>query len=156
MISPGITFNQRRYRLRVLPHRGWPMMIGVIDIFFLSMLFVALSSQSAKVSGISIDLPHVPGAQISRVEKYVVSLTRNSAGECQIFFQDAPSSFEQLAAGLSQLQSDAKVTQIIVRADRGVPYEEVVRIINLAQNAGIASFLAVVSDSGKQDTRFDQ
>lgn len=157
MNSPQFFFDRRRYRVHASPHRGWPMTVALIDIFFLAMLFVVLSSQSTKLSGVRVDLPHVPNAQVSQVEKYVVSLTSNAvAGEYQLFFQDRPVSSDQLAAELSQLKNNSKDPQLIVRADREIPYEIVVNVVNMAQSAGIPSFLAVVSRSEKRETRFNQ
>lgn len=150
-------WNHRRYRIRAVPHRGWPTTVALIDIFFLTMLFIALSSQSTKLSGVTVDLPCISNAQISQVEKYVVSLTYNQTDASrQIFFQDRPVSSSQLAAELSQLKSSAKEPQIIIRADREIPYETVVDVINMAQSVGIPSFLAVVPRPEKAETRFDQ
>ncbi|MCQ2377655.1 MAG: biopolymer transporter ExbD [Victivallaceae bacterium] len=150
-------FGGRRYRIRRVPRQGWPHATALIDIFFLGMLFLTISSKTTRLSGIRIDLPREKKATVTQIERYVISLAATPGEEkVRIYFQDHPVDSRKLAEALSQLKSLSRNATVIIRADRAIPYEKVLDVINLSQSAGVASFLAVDPREERSETRFDQ
>ena len=147
MSSPK--FGERRYRTRLKYFSGWAELTALADILFLSLLFFALTSNFVRVSGIKIALPQMNTRTVAALERFVVSLAPpapDSDAKMNIYFREKRCrDIDELRQQLSQLheKSSSKHTSVIIRADRSIPFEEVVKVMDAAKNAQLACFIAV-------------
>ena len=138
-------FGERRYRTRLGHYSGWPALTALVDILFLALVFFAMAGSFARVSGIAIALPSVNTRSAAALERFVISLAPAAPGapeKMHIFFREKRCrNLDELRELLSELPGRSRV---IIRADRNLAYEEVVKVMEAAKSAGVPScFIAV-------------
>lgn len=120
---------QPKYRLR---HGPVPV-IALVNVALLFMLFLVWGSQVVMQPGLLIQLPvaaFVSGAPYGQI---VVTVTQ----EGQVFFRDERTPLDRLGSALSQAARQNKELSLTIEADARVPYETIVRVMNMAATAGI-------------------
>ncbi len=158
MNEPNIQLGHRRYRPKLQAKHGWPVLTALIDLLFLLMMIIALSLGSIKLSGIAVELPRFNIGKPEKMDKFVLSLVKAAdSGELRIYFQDNLMTKNQLAEELQKLKQPNRRRAIIIRADRSVPFDDVVAVMAVAENAGLSSFLATApAEEAPREARFDQ
>ena len=116
-------------------HFGWLGVISMIDVVFLLIFFVLLSSNFILQPGISVALPVSRFTLGPQINPQIISITGGAAPA--IFFRDQKVSFEQLGPLLEAAKADGR--PVIIKADRLTPYELVVAVSNAALEHGITS-----------------
>jgi biopolymer transport protein ExbD len=114
---------------------GWIVLIALVDVAFLLLFFMLLSSNFILQQGISISAPFsrfTLGPQISR---QIISITGGAVPA--IYFQDQRVSIEQLGPLLDAAKR--RDQSIIIKADRSASYETVAAVANAALEHGISS-----------------
>lgn len=140
---------------RLTIFHGRPDLTPLIDVLFLLLIFVMLGSSFVKVSGVNVELPEVDSERSQSIEKFVVSVDRHS----NIYFKDAPMSWESLKERLVDVSSASENATIILRSDSNTPFGVVARVMALAEEAGLNVFVATVPhgrDKGKKSTYVDE
>lgn len=100
---------------------------GMSDIIFLLLLFFMLTSTLVQPTALKLLLPK-GSAQTSARPMTTVSITK----DLQYFLEDQPINLENLEAALqSKLGADPEI-YISLHADRSVPIEYVVNVMNIA------------------------
>lgn len=100
---------------------------GMSDIIFLLLLFFMLTSTLVQPTALKLLLPK-GSAQTSARPMTTVSITK----DLQYFMEDQPISIENLETALqTKLGSDPEI-YISLHADRSVPVEYVVEVMNIA------------------------
>jgi len=147
---------RHRYQTKLRALHGWPEMVAAIDLFFLILLFLVVSSSVVRVSGISVELPRLKATNSADMGKFIVTITPPPAPDrdCQFYFQDKPLTAEALRQQLSLLH-DRKTQGIIIRADKRVPFEVVAEVMTIAESARLNSFIAVIPPSSNTETHFE-
>lgn len=122
----------------MMPHRKraaygvQPPLTSLIDIVFMLLIFFLLTTNFITDESIRIQLPRAR-ASAPQVEKI---LTVQVDSEGRVFLDsrllDGPALFRELKTRLAD--SDKKA--VTVRADRAVPLEKVVRVMDTAKAAG--------------------
>jgi len=109
----------------------------LIDIIFLLLIFFMLTSHFEIISGIDIRLPDISekGRDLSD-DTIVVVLDK--AGNC--YLQEEKVSLKDLHLRLQQMTKKQKI-RLMLQADRDVRHGLVVRIMDLANNAGVNSIV---------------
>lgn len=130
----------------------------IIDVVFLLLIFLALSSSFVFHPGLPVDihLPQVESAHMHATEKIVVVLTRTG----EIYLNDTPVqwtdlekyltdvAFERKAVTLRRMnQADEalppeRAPKVLLRADSSVPYGRVVQIMAMARSLNLGVYLA--------------
>jgi len=151
--------GQRRYRTRLKTMSGWPDLTALVDILFLALLFFALASRVVQVSGISVALPQVKAQNTVSLERFVISITPPEPGgdpRGTIYFRDRrfPDA-KSLRNELAALHNSSKKASVVIRADRGVPFETVAEVMATAEEAGMPSFIAVIPPENTPSTTFE-
>jgi len=95
-------------------------------------------------SSLRLDLPRAEGTQPTDAPKFV-TVGIDAGG--RIFFNDQPVTAEQLALRLAEAARQAPDTEVQLRADRAVPYGQVVQVMGAAQKAGL-SRIGFVAEPG--------
>jgi len=135
-------------KLSLKPFHGRPDLTAFVNLLFLLLIFVMLSSSFVKVSGIKVDLPAVESQRSLSVERVVITVDRNS----QIFFKISPITFDGLKQKLGDLSSSSENPTVILRADVKTPFGTVAKILSLAEEARVNVFIATAPPDIKGET----
>ena len=154
MNNPSI--GDRRYEPRLRPKSGWPELTALIDVMFLVMLFLFLSSSFVRVSGIRVNPPRVRPSSVADLEKFVVTIARNSEGGRLLYFNDRPVTLESLKQQFNEVHGRSRNATIIILADQGVTLEQSAEVMALAEAAELASFLVTSAPDTRPETVFGQ
>jgi biopolymer transport protein ExbD len=114
---------------------GWLIGIALVDVVFLLMFFLLLSSNFILQPGISVSLPFSRFTLGPQTNQQIISITGGAAPA--IYFRDQRTSLEQLGPLLDEAKREGR--SIIIKADRLTPYELVVSVTNAALDHGITS-----------------
>ena len=109
-----------------------PGMTAMIDIIFLLLLFFVLSSSFIVQPGIKINLPRT----ISTEQPIRKDLILIVARDRRIFLNNKQVSLEALWGRLIEELKFQRQGTLVLRADRDVPHGFVVRIMDVAKQAG--------------------
>jgi biopolymer transport protein ExbD len=114
---------------------GWLVLFPVVDIAFLLMFFLLLSSNFILQPGISLSLPFSRFSLGPQVNQQIISITGGAVPA--IYFRDQKINLEQLGPLLDAAKRENR--SIIIKADRSTPYETVIAVSNAALEHGISS-----------------
>lgn len=114
---------------------GWLAAIPLLDVTFLLIFFLLLSSNFILQPGISVSVPLSRFALGPQINPQIISITGGAAPA--IYFRDQKVALEQLGPLLDEAKKEAR--PIIIKADRLTPYSLVVEVANLALEHGISS-----------------
>lgn len=117
-----------------------------IDMLIVALFFVLLQGQLLLQPGIQVDLPQVPFREGAAYGQTLVLMSAETAAgrESVVFFDDErfvvgiPRQMELLEDVLSLHARRGGQRQLILHADARVPHGDVVQVINLVREAGIA------------------
>ncbi len=116
-------------------HFGWLGVISMIDVVFLLILFLLLSSNFILQPGISISLPVSRFTLGPQVNPQIISITGDAAPA--VYFRDQKVGLDQLGPLLDAAKNEGR--PVIIKADRFTPYELVIAVTNAALEHGITS-----------------
>jgi biopolymer transport protein ExbD len=120
---------------------GWLVIVPLLDVVFLLIFFLLLSSNFILQPGIAVTLPFSRFTLGPQGNEQIISITGGTAPA--IYFRDQKVTFEQLGPLLDAAKSEGR--SIIIKADRFTPYEIVVQVTNAALERGIASVALAAS-----------
>lgn len=109
-----------------------PGMTAMIDIIFLLLLFFVLSSSFIVQPGIKINLPQTVSSEQPTRKDLVVIIAR----DLRIFVNNDQVTFESLWGRLIEELKFQRQGTLVLRADRDVPHGFVVRVMDVAKQAG--------------------
>lgn len=116
-------------------HFGWLLVFPLLDVLFLLIFFLLLSSNFILQPGISVSLPFSRFTLGPQLNQQIISVTGGSVPT--IYFRDQKITLEQLGPLLDAAKRENR--SIIIKADRLTPYETVVAVTNAALERGITS-----------------
>jgi len=116
-------------------HFGWLAAIPMLDVVFLLIFFMLLSSNFILQPGISVSVPLSRFTLGPQINPQIISITGGAAPE--IYFRDQKVALDQLTPLLDAAKKEGR--PIIIKADRLTPYALVVEVTNLALERGITS-----------------
>lgn len=116
-------------------HFGWLGVISMIDVVFLLIFFLLLSSNFIVQPGIAISLPLSRFTLGPQVNPQIISITGGQAPA--VYFRDQKVALDQLGPLLDAAKTEGR--PVIIKADRLTPYEVVVAVTNAALEHGISS-----------------
>ena len=120
---------------------GWVVLIALVDITFLLVFFLLLSSNFILQQGISISMPFSRFTLGPQNSQQIISISGGAVPA--IYFQDQKVSVEQLGPLLDAAKR--KDQSIIIKADRSTSYETVAKVANAALELGITSVTLAAS-----------
>jgi biopolymer transport protein ExbD len=104
------------------------LLIGLVDLAFLLVFFLLLSSNFILQHGISIAMPFSRFTLGPQSNQQIISITGGAVPA--IYFQDQRVTMEQLGPLLDAAKR--KDQSIIIKADRSAAYETVAEVTNAA------------------------
>lgn len=109
---------------------------SLTDIVMLLLIFFLLSSQFVIQTGVKVRLPGSKTNEQAIPSKLIVTLT--SAGA--VFVGTEQIGIDALASKLVQLKNSSREDNLIIRADKVVPVELVIKVIDAARSSGVDKF----------------
>ncbi len=125
--------------------RAEPGMTSMIDVVFLLLLFFMLSSTFVVQTGITVNLPRAVTVERPVRKDLILIIDRKR----RIFLDNRQVPFESLWGLLIEEMRVQPEGTLIIRADRDVPHGLVVRVMDVAKQAG-ASRIAIATASPGQ------
>ncbi len=116
-------------------HFGWLAVIPMLDVIFLLIFFLLLSSNFILQPGISVSVPLSRFTLGPQINPQIISITGGPAPT--IYFRDQKISLEQMGPLLDAAKKEGR--PVIIKADQLTPYALVMAITNLALEHGISS-----------------
>ena len=114
---------------------GWLLLIGLVDVAFLLVFFLLLSSNFILQQGISVSMPFSRFTLGPQTSRQIISITGGAVPA--IYFQDQRVTMEQLGVLLDAAKRMDE--SIIIKADHSTSYETVAQVANAALEHGITS-----------------
>jgi biopolymer transport protein ExbD len=114
---------------------GWLVLFPLLDVVFLLVFFLLLSSNFILQPGISVSVPFSRFTLGPQINQQIISITGGAAPA--IYFRDQKITLDQLGPALDAAKREGR--SIIIKADRLTPYEMVVEVANAALEHGITS-----------------
>ena len=114
---------------------GWLGVIPLLDVIFLLIFSLLLSSNFILQPGISVSLPLSRFTLGPQINPEVISITGGAV--TAMYFRDQKISIDQLGPLLEAAKNEGR--PVIIKADRLTPYSVVVEVTNLALERGIVS-----------------
>jgi len=106
----------------------------LVDVM-LVLLVIFMVTAPIIQQGVSVELPKTRAAALSATEEpLVVGIARDG----RIYLNDNPIALEELRGKLVAIARAHADHQVLLRADRSVPYGEVVRVIAAVKEAGVS------------------
>ena len=124
-------------------HFSWLGVIPMLDVVFLLIFFLLLSSNFILQPGISVSVPLSRFTLGPQINPQIISITGGATPA--IYFRDQKIAVEQLGPLLDVAKKEGR--PIIIKADRLTPYALVVEVTNLALERGIASVALATTPS---------
>ena len=119
---------------------GWLVLVAMVDVAFLLVFFLLLSSNFILQQGISISMPFSRFTLGPQTSRQIISITGGAVPA--IYFQDQRVTIEQLGPLLDAAKR--KDQSIVIKADRSTSYETVAEVANAALEHGI-TFVALAA-----------
>jgi biopolymer transport protein TolR len=108
-------------------------MTPLIDVM-LVLVVIFIITAPLLASSIKLDLPKTDAAKAGDAPKSVTVVV-DAAG--QAYVKDLPLTLDELAHQLTQSARVNPQTEVLLRADKAVPYGRIVEVMGAAQHAGL-------------------
>lgn len=109
---------------------------SLTDIVMLLLIFFLLTSQFVIQTGVKIKLPSAKNNEQVAPAKLIVTITEGN----QIFLGDEEISIERIAGRFDMLKRQTNESNLIIRADKSVNIDLIIKIIDAAKGVGIDKF----------------
>src|SRR5437773_1857379 len=128
---------------------GWLLLIGLVDLAFLLVFFLLLSSNFILQQGVSVSMPFSRFTLGPQTSRQIISITGGAVPA--IYFQDQRVTMEELGPLLDAAKR--RDESIIIKADRSTSYETVADVANAALAHGINSVALAFTTRRPQETK---
>jgi biopolymer transport protein ExbD len=104
----------------------------LVDVVFLLVIFFAVSTTFLETAGLELELPSSTATAKREAESLVVSLTQDG----QVALGGESMTVEELGQRLQSELEGNESRKVVLRADRRTPHGDVVRVIDMINDAG--------------------
>src|SRR5256885_882339 len=122
---------------------GWLVFLAVVDVTFLLVFFLLLTSNFILQQGISVSMPFSRFTLGPQTNQQIISITGGTVPA--IYYRDQKVTIAQLGPLLDAAKREG--LSIIIRADRSTPYEIVAQVTNAVLEHGITSVALAATPS---------
>lgn len=109
---------------------------SLTDIVMLLLIFFLLTSQFIIQTGVKVKLPSSKTNEQSAPSKIIVTLTSGGA----VYVGSEETSIDALPSKLNMIKTAAPENNLIIRADKTVAIDLVIKVIDAAKATGIDKF----------------
>jgi biopolymer transport protein ExbD len=114
---------------------GWLYIFPLLDVLFLLIFFLLLSSNFVLQPGISVTVPFSRFTLGPQPNQQIISITGGPSPG--IYVHDQKVTFDQLGPALDQTKREGR--SVVIKADRQTSYDLVMAVTNAALVRGISS-----------------
>lgn len=130
----------RKVKRHEIPENGGINMTPLMDVIFQLLVFFVLTSSLARPTQIELKLPESTSGVKAAPDKRLVVTYRLQADQPEITLNEqALTSLELLGPAMQSLAGDEK-TPVDIQIDKGVPYQNVIAVMDTVRDAGFAKF----------------
>lgn len=105
---------------------------SLVDVAFVLLIIFMITAPMMQ-GGVEVRLPRAEARAMAPKQGLVVSVDRQG----RIFIDDAPFRFADFRASFRAVVARRHPSAVYLRADRGVPYGDVVRVLAIIRTSGI-------------------
>jgi biopolymer transport protein TolR len=117
---------------------------SLVDVAFVLLIIFMITAPMMQ-GGVDVRLPRAEARALEPKLGLVVSVDRQG----RIYVDDAPFSFDDFRAAFRALVARRRPSAVYLRADRAVPYGQVVRVLALIRTSGIQD-VGLVAENEEQ------
>jgi len=110
---------------------------SLIDVEFILLIFVLLTSSFLQQPGLKLDLPISKASSTSKIKENVLTLAKDR----RIYLNDKEVSKADLLNALKTLKLKKSINSIILKADKSIMYGYVVSIMDIIKKSGISKII---------------
>jgi len=128
--------------------RGTPDLTPLVDVIFILLMFIILSSSFIQVTGVEVDLPKIDNQRNKSVGRFIIAINGNN----QYFINDNPvKDLEKLKEEINKWKSKSNINVVLIRADKKTPFGVIAKIMAFLEDLSLNAFIATtpVEKSGK-------
>jgi len=112
---------------------------NLVDVTMVLLIIFMITAPLMR-SGIQVELPKTQVSDISSQVGLVITLTRRA----EIYVDEQLVTIETFGTALSKAMADHPGQQVLLKADREVPYGQVIRIMDQIKLAGISNLGLII------------
>ncbi len=105
----------------------------LVDVLFILIIFFVVTSTFIEQPGVKLELPRATTARPEKVEKAILTITRDKA----LFFQGQKVTLEILPERLQQAMEQSPDHSLIINADEHVEHGFVIQVMDIARQNGV-------------------
>jgi len=105
---------------------------SLVDVAFVLLIIFMITAPMMQ-GGVEVRLPRADARAMEPRQGLVVSVDRRG----RVFVDDAPLAFTDFRASFRAVVVRRRPSAVYLRADRGVPYGEVVRVLAVIRSSGV-------------------
>ncbi|MCO5232668.1 MAG: biopolymer transporter ExbD [Chitinophagales bacterium] len=117
--------------------KGEVFVASLNDIMFFLLLFFLIASSLVSSNGINLNLPSA-NAQVVPEKTVDISITQ----DLQYYVNKTPVSLELLAVSIESAIGDNDAATVVIRADKTIPLEQVVKVMSIVKDMNLKMVLA--------------
>ena len=119
---------------------------SLIDVLFLLLTFFLVTTTFIEQSALKVELPSMQNADRVQQEKRFIL---NVSSDGQMVYNGEVVGADDLKALLAQSSRDVDASGgLILRADQGLPYGDVMGIMDLIKGSGVRRFVMATEEQG--------
>jgi biopolymer transport protein ExbD len=117
--------------------KGEVFVASLNDIMFFLLLFFLIASSLVTSNGINLNLPS-SNASVVPDKTINISITQ----DLKYFIDKSPVSFEMISSSIQAATGTSESPTIIIRADKSIPLEQVVKVMSIVKDMNLKMVLA--------------
>jgi biopolymer transport protein ExbD len=106
---------------------------SLIDVLFLLLIFLMVSSTFIEQPGIKLDLPEAQSAAVFEQKEYILYIDK----EGKLFLNDAETSITDLEGKIKAALPKMKDSTLILKADQSTTHGVVVKAMDIIKKSGV-------------------
>ena len=118
---------------------------SLVDVAFVLLIIFMIAAPMMQ-GGVDVELPRVAARPLSAKQGLVVSVNRQG----RIFVDETPVTYRDFQATFRAIVSSRKPDAVYLRADKGVAYGEVIRVLAVIRATGVQNVGLVAEDESAQ------
>ncbi len=132
--------------------KGKPDLTPLVDVIFILLIFLLLSSSFIEVTGINVDLPKTELQHTESVGRFIIAIN----GEKQFFINDQPvKTLEDLKEKVVEWKNQFAPKRIMIRADQKTPFGVIAKIMAMMESLNLNVFVATLPIEEKKKDIMD-
>jgi biopolymer transport protein ExbD len=111
--------------------------IPLVDVILVLLIIFMATTAFVKETGLNLQLPSAKATGAAKQSARDLTIVLSRDGE--LFLDNQPISEAQLAATLRARVKENPQTHVVIKGDASIAYERVVRVMDMAREAGLSS-----------------